>query len=58
LDCFDVVDVTRPGLNVIKDVIFAQTAIADDLDVFNKSLLLRLRLGYDASGSREADKSY
>jgi hypothetical protein len=54
LNCFNVVDVTGPGLNVIKNVVFTKTPVADDLNVFNKSLLLRLR--NNASGSCKADQ--
>jgi len=40
---FLVLRITRPRLNVIKDVFFAQTAIADDVDFFNQPLLGLLR---------------
>jgi hypothetical protein len=54
LDGFLAVDITGPGLNVIKNVVFTKTAVADNFDVFNKPLLLRLR--NNASGSCKANE--
>src|SRR5215213_864786 len=42
LDLLNVVNITGPGLNVIKNVIFTQTPIADDIDAFDESLRLSL----------------
>src|SRR5882672_4220504 len=38
-DLIRIVDVTRPGLNPVKNVIFAQTTISLDIDFLDESLL-------------------
>jgi hypothetical protein len=48
----DVVRIAGPGLDVIENVVFTQTSIADDVNVFDDSLLLwrwLCLLGYDPS---------
>ena len=47
LDCGFVVRITGPGLDVVKNVVLAQTTITDDVDTFDDSLLGLL--GYYAS---------
>ncbi len=39
LDSGRIINIAGTGLHVIKDVVFAQPAIADDVDAFNESLL-------------------
>src|SRR5262245_9102705 len=57
LDLFNVVRVAWPGLDVIKDVVFAQTTITNDIDAFNETLRLIL-LGFDDFRRREGCGDY
>src|SRR5215212_6483991 len=52
LDLIDVVNVAGPRLNVVKNVVFTQTAIAGNVDVFDESLGRLSFLGYDTSGCK------
>ncbi len=57
LDLGLVVRIAGPGLDVVKDVVFSQTAITNDVDTFNETLGLGL-LGLNLSGSgKDRDKT-
>jgi hypothetical protein len=56
LDLGFAVRITGSRMNLVKDVVFSQTAIADDVDAFYETLGLGL-LGLDWSGCGDCNES-
>src|SRR5688572_11888579 len=55
LDLGLAVRITGPGLNVVKNVVFSQTPITNDVDAFYEALWLGLLGGNLSGGGKDSD---